>query len=73
VTCPSCGVQVSKPATEGGIIVKAAYIRVTTAGKILFACATCKSELERVPATGRLVLFQRRPSKPSSAIVPSGD
>jgi hypothetical protein len=47
------------PAREGGWILKSRYVRVTPSGRILIACDRCGSELERLPATGRLVLCKR--------------
>ena len=55
---PDCGAG-AKQASEGGWVLKARYVRVTTQGRILIACDRCGSELERLPATGRLVLFKR--------------
>jgi len=68
VKCPNpdCGAG-AKQASEGGWVLKARYVRVTTQGRILIACGSCGSELERLPATGRLVLCPRKASAASSS------
>ena len=63
---PDCGAG-AKQASEGGWVLKARYVRVTTQGRILIACDSCGSELERLPATGRLVLCPRKASAASSS------
>ena len=63
---PDCGAG-AKQASEGGWVLKARYVRVTTQGRILIACGSCGSELERLPATGRLVLCQRKACAASSS------
>ena len=70
--CPHCAGTVLRPASEGGLLVKARYVRLTTDGRLVIKCG-CGSELERLEATGRLVLFQRPVSVKSSASTPSGD
>jgi hypothetical protein len=52
---------------RGRLVLKARYVRVTTQGRILIACGSCGSELERLPATGRLVLCTRKASAASSS------
>ena len=63
---PDCSAPAT-PAREGGWILKSRYVSVTPSGRILIACDRCGSELERLPATGRLVLCQRKGSGPTSS------
>ena len=63
--CPVCEQPVSKPARQGGIMLKSRYVRVTVDGTILFACPGCANELERLH--GRLVLHGRPRSSRSAA------
>jgi hypothetical protein len=68
VKCPNP--DCNAPATlarEGGWILKSRYVRVTPNGRILIACDRCGSELERLPATGRLVLCKRQACAASSS------
>lgn len=64
--CPHCGANVSKPATDGGVLVRNRYLRVTAKGELLIGCPGCKRELE-APMGARLVLYRTKPSqRPSS-------
>jgi len=64
--CPACRKTIARPAAEGGVLLKGRYLRVTEKGKVVIACQHCGSELERLPVTGRLVLFQERAFAKSS-------
>lgn len=56
--CPSCDATVSRPADEGGTLVRNRYLRVSDDGRILLGCPGCGAELEatRSGLPGRLVL-----------------
>lgn len=53
--CPACQRPIARPAQEGGMFIKARYLRFTTDGKIIFPCPECQAELEQ-GKTGRLTL-----------------
>lgn len=59
--CPHCGAKVSQPATQGGVLVRNRYLRVTAKGELLIGCPGCKRELE-APSGARLVLYRTKPS-----------
>lgn len=73
-TCPECGKAIAKPSSDGDgstVIGQPRYVRLTPEGKILIACPRCGSELEQLPATGRLTLFRRRARVAPSSNGPS--
>lgn len=43
--CPKCGKKIAKPAIEGGLLIKARYVRVATNGIIHVACRECGEEM----------------------------
>jgi len=63
--CPACEARVSKPAREGGLMIKG-HVRVTPEGKLMVVCK-CGSTLEHLMGTGRLVLRKLKAPEPSSS------
>lgn len=70
--CPHCQQKVSRPAREGGVFLKARYVRLTREGALVMACAECGAESEQQARTGRLVLY-RRPHSERLSEKPSSD
>ncbi len=46
--CPACQHQVTKPARQGGVLLRNAYVRLH-GERLILACPNCKTELEKQP------------------------
>lgn len=54
--CPACSAPISRPAGEGGVLLRNRYVRITPAGELVLGCPGCAQEVARAPLTGRFVL-----------------
>ena len=55
--CPACHRLLSVPAREGGLMIKARYVRLTEDHRLVIGCPHCKAE---VPTTAPLRLSKLR-------------
>ena len=64
--CPACPAQITKPAKQGGVLVRNAYLRIE-GERVIVACPQCKTEQEIDLQRRKLVLLVRKPSAKSSS------
>lgn len=62
--CPACQYQVTKPARQGGVLLRNAYLRLH-GDRVIVACPSCKTELEKQP--DKLIVLVANPSPPATS------
>jgi len=68
--CPSCSTEVTKPARQGGVLVRNAYLRLD-GDRLIIACPSCKTELETQP--GKLIVLLADPRHANSSSTSSAN